>query len=69
VTFVASDGELADSEVVEITVNNVNRPPQIIPIADTPRCLPTCRLMTTAMVLRISRSIRTLLKRECTSSS
>jgi hypothetical protein len=35
VTFVASDGELADSEVVEITVNNVNRPPQIIPIADT----------------------------------
>ena len=27
VTFIASDGALADSEVVTITVNNVNRPP------------------------------------------
>lgn len=27
VTFKASDGSLADSEVVQITVNNVNRPP------------------------------------------
>jgi|GEM_PF-4935418 len=35
VTFIASDGELADSEVVEITVNNTNRPPEIDPVADT----------------------------------
>jgi len=32
VTFIASDGSLADSEVVEITVNNVNRPPVLDPI-------------------------------------
>jgi len=32
VTFVASDGSLADSEVVQITVNNVNRPPVLDPI-------------------------------------
>jgi len=35
VTFIASDGELADSEVVEITVDNVNRLPEIDPVADT----------------------------------
>jgi hypothetical protein len=35
VLFIASDGELADSELVEITVNNINRPPEIEPIADT----------------------------------
>ncbi len=35
VTFIASDGELADSELVEITVNNTNRPPEIDPVADT----------------------------------
>ena len=27
VTFIASDGQLADSEIVQITVNNANRPP------------------------------------------
>ncbi|HXF49601.1 MAG TPA: Ig-like domain-containing protein [Verrucomicrobiae bacterium] len=32
VTFVASDGALADSEVVSITVNNVNRPPVLAAI-------------------------------------
>ena len=35
VTFIASDGFLADSELVEITVNNTNRPPEIDPVADT----------------------------------
>ena len=29
VTFIASDGVLADSEVVAITVNNVNRAPGV----------------------------------------
>jgi hypothetical protein len=29
VTFVASDGSLADSEVVEITVNHINLPPEL----------------------------------------
>jgi hypothetical protein len=32
VTFIASDGLLADSEVVAITVNNVNRPPVLAAI-------------------------------------
>ncbi len=32
VLFVASDGQLADSELVQITVNNVNRPPVLDPI-------------------------------------
>ncbi len=32
VTFIASDGSLADSEVVAITVNNVNRPPVLATI-------------------------------------
>jgi hypothetical protein len=32
VTFIASDGFLADSEVVQITVNNVNRSPVLSPI-------------------------------------
>ncbi len=32
ITFIASDGSLADSETVQITVNNVNRPPSIVPI-------------------------------------
>ena len=32
VLFVASDGALADSELVQITVNNVNRPPVLDPI-------------------------------------
>ncbi len=32
VTFIASDGTLADSEVVAITVNNVNRPPVLATI-------------------------------------
>ncbi|HXF49424.1 MAG TPA: Ig-like domain-containing protein, partial [Verrucomicrobiae bacterium] len=32
VTFIAGDGGLADSEVVAITVNNVNRPPVLDPI-------------------------------------
>ncbi len=32
VTFIASDGSLADSEVVEITVNNVNQPPELASI-------------------------------------
>jgi len=32
VTFIASDGFLADSEVVPITVNNVDRPPVLSPI-------------------------------------
>lgn len=32
VTFKASDGTLVDSEVVQITVNNVNRPPVLDPI-------------------------------------
>ncbi len=33
VLFIASDGLLADSELVAITVNNINRPPAITPIA------------------------------------
>ncbi len=32
VTFIASDGSLADSEVVAITVNNVNRAPVLVAI-------------------------------------
>jgi hypothetical protein len=32
VTFKASDGSLADSEIVQITVNNVNRPPVLAAI-------------------------------------
>ncbi len=32
VTFIASDGTMADSEVVAITVNNVNRPPVLAAI-------------------------------------
>ncbi|MCH7878326.1 MAG: hypothetical protein IH914_03310, partial [candidate division Zixibacteria bacterium] len=32
VTFIASDGSLADSEVVAITVNNVNQAPVLAPI-------------------------------------
>jgi hypothetical protein len=35
VTFIASDGDLADTEVVAITVNNVNRPPVIDTVANT----------------------------------
>ncbi|MCI0596191.1 MAG: Ig-like domain-containing protein, partial [candidate division Zixibacteria bacterium] len=34
VTFIASDGTLADSEVVTITVNNVNRAPVLNPIGN-----------------------------------
>jgi len=34
VRFIASDGLLADSELVEITVNNVNRPPVLITMAE-----------------------------------
>ncbi|MGH8004305.1 MAG: Ig-like domain-containing protein, partial [Limisphaerales bacterium] len=34
VTFIASDGSLADSEVVVITVNNVNRAPILNPIGN-----------------------------------
>jgi hypothetical protein len=32
VTFIASDGALADTEIVAITVNNVNQPPVLEPI-------------------------------------
>ena len=32
VTFIGSDGNLADSEIVDITVNNVNRPPVLASI-------------------------------------
>ena len=32
VTFIASDGNLADTEIVQITVNNVNRPPVLAAI-------------------------------------
>ncbi len=35
VTFIASDGSLADSEVVEIVVGNVNRPPEVVQPPDT----------------------------------
>lgn len=34
VKFIASDGSLADSELVTITVNNVNRPPVLATIGD-----------------------------------
>jgi hypothetical protein len=34
VTFIASDGVLADSEIVEITVNDTPRPPVLNPISD-----------------------------------
>ncbi len=34
VTFTASDGALSDSEVVQIAVGNVDRPPAIAPIGD-----------------------------------
>ncbi|MGH8015057.1 MAG: Ig-like domain-containing protein, partial [Candidatus Zixiibacteriota bacterium] len=35
VIFYASDGSLVDSEMVQIAVKNVNRPPQLNPIGDT----------------------------------
>jgi hypothetical protein len=37
-TFIASDGQLADSEIVQITVNNVDRPPVLGSIG--PRTVP-----------------------------
>ncbi|UCE65822.1 MAG: hypothetical protein JSU85_13320 [Candidatus Zixiibacteriota bacterium] len=35
VLFITTDGDLADSENVEIVVNNVNQPPVLSPISDT----------------------------------
>jgi hypothetical protein len=34
VTFIASDGKAQDSNTITITVNNVNRPPVLVPIGD-----------------------------------
>ncbi|MCP4582048.1 MAG: tandem-95 repeat protein [candidate division Zixibacteria bacterium] len=34
VTLIANDGQAADSEAVDITVNNINLPPEITPVSD-----------------------------------